>query len=408
MFSGAIQQYIYNHELIPLVPDLLIFYLAFLKFPKKDKNWDLFPEKYIPQLFVILLIGSTIVSVVNLMPLKSVLWGLRMIVRYLLLFVFVYRTFDMSDVFKFKRIVTKTYWINLLFVILQYFVEGKFGDAVGGVFGGNGILFVFNLFCIFLFSADYFQGRLKYNKFALILAGQMFIAMAAEIKMIYFTIPLAVYAVYVLMKKFSIKHIVVLVIAFLGLVPAMSVTMSFMYGEEYIKKTFDIESIEKETSKTYSFSAEEGIGFNRSTSIALTGKIILTDPIHLITGYGIGSANASPTFRSWIFTRYGVLTSYNYFTPSYLLIEFGWIGFMIWVIVLFLLVKRFYDIFRITIDPHVKYWATIGCLSALFTYLLSWYNNVPCCDAYLFYFLWAVCFVAIKCRRKKNPFSNCI
>lgn len=401
LFSGAIQQYIYNSEFIPLIPDFLLLCLAFFILPLQKRKQAFRIGGYIPLLFTILLLGGTIVSIVNFMPLRSVLWGIRMIVRYLLLFIFVYQTFSLSDVIRFKRIFTKVFWINLLLIIFQYFIEGKFGDAVGGIFGGNGLLFVFNLLCIFLFSADYFQGKLRLGKYALILASQMFIAMAAEIKMMYFTIPLAVYAVYVMMKKFSVKHIAVLVVAFFGLVPAMSSVMSLMYGEEYIARTFDRESIENETSKTYSFSAGEDVGFNRNTSIMLAGKIILTDPIHLITGYGIGSANASSIFGTWIFARYGVLTSYNYFTPSYLLIEFGWLGFLIWIIVLLLITCRFYITYRTTNDQYTKYWASTGCLSALFTYILAWYNNVPYCDAYLLYFLWAVCVVAVKYRQKE-------
>lgn len=400
LLSGVIRQYIYNNELILFVPDLLLFYLACSKYPKK--SWDVGIGKLIPKLFATLLIGSTIISIVNLMPLISILWGLRMIVRYLLLFMFISRTFDITDIIKCKKIIVKIFWINLVFIVFQYFVEGKYGDFIGGTFEGNGKLFVFNLFCVFLFSADYFRKTLKFYKFILILAGQMFIAMAAEIKIMYFTIPLAVYAVYIMIKKFSFKHIVVLVIAFFGLIPAMTSVMSLMYEEDYIEKTFDKENIERETSKTYSFSAGENVGFNRNTSIALAGEVILKDPVHFVSGYGIGSANASSVFGTWIFDCYGVLTSYNYFTASYLLIEFGWFGFSIWIIILFLITKRFYDNYKTTSDAYIKYWATIGCLSALFSYLIAWYCNVPYCDAYLLYFLWAICFVAIR-ERLKQP-----
>lgn len=408
LFSGAIQQYIYNNEFISLVPDLLLFYLAIFILPKNKKKQTFRIGGYIPLLFLVILVEGTLVSIANSIPIISILWGGRMVVRYLLLFIFVYQEFGVADIIRFKRIFTNVFLFNLLLIVFQYFVEGKFGDAVGGVFGGNGLLFVFNLLCIFLFSADYFRGRLRLSKYVLILMSQMFVAMAAEIKMMYFTIPFAVYAVYVMMKKFSVKHIVILVVAFFGLVPAMSSVMSLMYEEEYITRTFDRESIENETSKTYSFSAGEDVGFNRNTSIVLAETIILTDPIHLITGYGIGSANASSIFGTWIFARYGILTSYNYFTPSYLLIEFGWFGFIIWVTILFLIVAYFYKAYRTTSDANIKYWATIGCLSALFTYILAWYNNIPYSDAYLLYFLWAVCAVAIKYRQREILFNTSI
>jgi len=396
LLSGIIKQYIYNIELIIFVPDLLLLYLALTKFPKKSRLLGTYIGKYIPMLFSILIVGGSLVSILNFMPLISLLWGLRMVVRYLLLFIFIYRTFDMSDVYKFKNIVTKAFWVNLLFVAFQFFVEGKIGDWIGGTFSDNGMQFLFNLFCVFIFSADYFSGRLKRRRFVMILASQMFIAMVAEIKMMYFTIPLAVYAVYVMLKKFSFKHIAVLVVAFVGLVPAMSSVMSLMYGEEYIEKVFDLESIQDETSHAYSFSAENDIGFNRNTSAELAGSVILQDWIHHITGYGVGSANASPLFGTWIFARYGVLTSYNYFTSSYLLIEYGWIGFIIWIIILALIAKRFYNMYIKSKDPYIKYWSSIGCVSALFTYLIAWYNNTPYCNAYIIYYFWGICWIAIR------------
>ena len=333
LLNGFIQSYLIKSEYIPLLSDVILFYIAF-----STKNNILDVSRavgpWVVRLFAVLLVGSTAISIMNAMPAISILWGLRMVVRYLLLFMLVYKYFTKTDVDKFKRILIRFFWINTLIVAYQFFIEKKVADFIGGLFLGNGELFVFNLYCTLLLSKEYFIGHLNKSRFIFLLVVEMFVAMVAEIKVMYFTIPLAIYAVYVFTKKFSVKHIVVLVCAFFFLVPCMKMAMSLMYGEEYVNKTFDMEFIQEETSHAYNLSEEAAdFSFNRSTCVEMASTIILTDPVHLLFGYGIGSGNTSETFGTWISAFYSKITSYNWFTSSWLLIEYGWVGYIIWTLV---------------------------------------------------------------------------
>ena len=114
-----------------------------------------------------------------------------------------------------------------------------------------------------------------------IIIVEIFTAMAAEIKIMYFTIPLAIYAVYVFIKKFSITHVITLIIAYFCLIPAMKTILLLMYNEQYVNKVFNIEAIEKETKGSYNLSENAAnISFNRSTCVEKATLIILKDEIH--------------------------------------------------------------------------------------------------------------------------------
>lgn len=401
LLNGVIQTYLFKSEFVPIISDILLFYLAFSQ--KHDiKAVSRAVGSWVVRLFAVLLVGSTAISIMNAMPAISIIWGLRMVVRYLLLFMLVYKYFTQTDVDKFKRILIRFFWINTLIVAYQFFIEKKVADFIGGLFLGNGELFVFNLYCTLLLSKEYFIGCLSKLRFLLLLVVEMFVAMVAEIKVMYFTIPLAIYAVYVFTKKFSVKHIVVLVCAFFFLVPCMKMAMSLMYGEEYVNKTFDMEFIQEETSHAYNLSEEAAdFSFNRSTCVEMASTIILTDPVHLLFGYGIGSGNTSETFGTWISASYSKITSYNWFTSSWLLIEYGWVGYIIWILIILLLAYRLLRIYYKSKDSVVKYWSSLGLISVFFTYILAWYNNIPYYNAYFIYLFWAVCFVGIRERLKE-------
>ena len=97
------------------------------------------------------------------------------------------------------------------------------------------------------------------------------------------------------------------------------------------RTTFDMEFIQEETSHAYTLSEEAAdFSFNRSTCVEMASTLILNDPIHLLFGYGVGSGNTSEKFGTWISATYSKITSYNWFTSSWLLIEYGWVGYIIW------------------------------------------------------------------------------
>lgn len=399
LLNGFFQQYLIKSQYLPFISDIIIFILAFTRISsnyifKEIRN---ITGKSIIFLISILLIFSTAIALVNLMSPKSILWGLRMVIRYFLLFILINRYFNICDTIKFRKIIIRFFWLNSSIIAFQYFIEHKYADFIGGTFLNNGEIFVFCLLSTFIFTKEYFEKRIKRNIYLLFIATEMFIAMAAEIKIMYFTIPIAIYGVYALTVKFNFKHIIILTIAFFCIIPTMKIAMSLMYGNEYIDKVFDLENIQKETTHSYNLSSEAAdYSFNRGTCIEKATNFILKDPVHIDLGFGIGSGNTSDKFETWINQTYSGITSYNWFTSSWILVEYGWIGFILWILVLLCLSKRFLYFYKKYRNKEIKYWSTLGFLSTLSTFIIAWYNNMPYFNAYLIYLFWAICFVGIQ------------
>lgn len=395
LLNGIFQQYLIKSQYLPFISDVIIFLLAFMQ--PNFKGIKRLIGTSIVTILSILLIYSTIIAFINLMPPISILWGLRMVIRYFLLFILMIKYFNAYDVIKVKKILVRFFWINTAVIVFQYFIEHKYADFIGGTFINNGEVFVFYLISALIFSKDYFEKRIKLNKFLLFIAVEMFVAMAAEIKIMYFTIPLAIYGTYVLTIRFNFKHIIVLAIAFFGLIPAMKATMSLMYSDEYINKVFNIEDIQEETTHSYNLSNEAAdYSFNRGTCIKKATTFILKDPIHILTGFGIGSGNTSDVFGTDINQRYSKITSYNWFTASWLLVEYGWVGFILWILALLSLSIRFLFFYNKSKNKEIKYWSTLGLLSTLFTFIIAWYNNIPYFNAYIIYLFWGICFIGVQ------------
>lgn len=399
IYVGFVQNFIFDHELLTLFPDLLIFYVVFRVSHKKSgakspliRYMGRALPFVISSLFMLTILGA----VINLMPILSYLWGLRTPLRYVLLVWVVYRCFEMNDVKKYKKYMYLAFDINILVCIME-FVAGLHGDIVSGTFTANGVLMLHALIVMILSTADYFNKKMRQSRYYIYLFSMLFIAIIAEIKMMYFLFPLTFYGVFVVCKKFGFRHIILLVLSFFFLIPAMQLAMSLYYGEKYVSQTFDSEYLKEETTHSYNALAE---GFNRSTAIDLTDKKILTDPVRKVLGYGLGSGSKSRHFGTRVYRMYGTTMFWN-FSTSYCLVELGWSGFILYALCFIFLLWRFYKVYSKNKDSEIKYWASIGIISVAVTFILCWYNDNPYFRFSSMYFLWGVAFAAIECRRKE-------
>lgn len=395
LYGAVILKYFWSNQLVVLVPDILVAYL--ILFAKKPKRYPLSSliGKAIPTLLA-LFIGLGIISAfLNLMPLTSTFWGVRMFLRYSLILYLVYSYFGYKDVLKFKKILYTSIPINFLFCIFQ-FGSGQVGDYMGGIMAGNGDLAAYLLVCLLLISIDYIKGKVRLLYFILFIITAFVEAMWAEIKLLYFLLPMSFYIIYILVKRFSLGHVVAFIVAAFFLLPTLKFVLSFYYNEQYIHDSFDMESV-----KTYTTESSYGYtddSFNRITSIDMAHVYYLHDPYHLALGYGIGSGNYSNFFKTWIGNT-ATKTLYFYFTPSYVLIEVGWIGFVIFILGHLLLAYHFGKIYFKAKDRFLKQWGALGLTLTILTFVFMWYNACPYASWYLPYIMWGVCLVSIRERK---------
>lgn len=383
-----------NKDIFDIMTDVLVFYIAY-KAPRGEKGEvrSMLGDGIVWSTGTFLFVGL-LSDLINLVPPLTVLWGVRMFARYFLLLYAIIKLCDVQDLDTFKEFVYRMFKWNAVTCIVEFFL-GRIGDVMGGIFVGNAQLAVFLIICLVLFTIDYFNRNISLVSILIRIVIIFVIAMWAEIKFLYFFTPLCVYTGYVLIRKFSIGHVITMAVAYFLLIPVMQFALSFYYGEEYVRNTFDEEYIHLATThEGYNLSAI-GRSFNRSIAIEKAEDLFLQNPIHYYIGHGIGSGTNSGAFGTWIKQRYED-TAYYYFTSSYVLIETGWIGYIAFLLVYIFFTIRFWKVYWHQEDETIRYWVTIGLMMGVFTFMVIWYNDRPYADYYLPFILWAFCLLSVE------------
>lgn len=403
LLSGLIKQFVWTSPYIDMFTDSLVIITGYRVWKmKSDEVVSRYVGKVIPCLIVAFLVVGSIAAFINFVPLPTWVWGIRMYVRYYLLFMAMFKAFQPEDLQNFKYIFKKFLVYNLVFIIYETLVMNMRGDSVGGLFSGGNASFVnFMIPSMFLVISDYYQNRVSDKVLLQTVAGIFYFAILGESKFVYFVLPVMIYGSYVLQKRFSLGHIVTLLVAFFALIPLMQYFISMYHGEKYAERIFTTEYIKTETSAN-------GFGgdFNRSVQIEMAQLYFMNTAVDATIGHGIGVGSTSDLFTS-DFSRQYRYTVFQYFSASYLLAETGWSGFIIYVVAHIILLLKFWKFYRNYFnDNEIKYWSSCGILSTSITFLMMWYNNYPVYNYYLMYVFWAMCFLGIKFRIKEIAFSG--
>ena len=383
-----------NFDLINLLADVLVICCA-VKTPKiQIQNViKITGRPIIFSLFFFFLIGI-IGDIVNSVPIKTSIWGIKNFLRFFLLTYSIIGRYKFLDSYTFKKLVTKLFYLNLLAITIDFFA-GRKGDSMGGIFLGNGDLAIFLIVSLFLFTSDYFVGRKKKLLVVGAYVSSFIIAMLAEIKFLYLIIPMCLYLSYVLIKKMTIMNITVFILSCMFIVPSLKYALSFYYNDAYIEAIFNEEERDDYLSNSgYNLGMDDN-GFNRNTSIENVQLLFFRDNIQTsLVGFGLGSASNSKTFGTWIADKYR-FTGYFFFTSSFVLIETGWIGYILFISIYLFIMLRFLYYYIKSKNNQEKYWAAIGTMMGIMTFMFIWYNSAPYVDYYLPFMLWGFCFLGI-------------
>lgn len=397
LYCSVIQRYIWANQFCQILPDIIIFGLFFFKkglINKKDIGINTILGKWVSRLFILFFSVGIISDIINLVAPTAVIWGTRMLLRYILLFLLVYNNFETKDLIKLHKIINVSFYINSILILYQ-FSTNITGDLMGGIWSGNGELSIYIILMTLYYSAEYYKKRIYLKSFLFRIVFFYIAAIWAEIKMLYFFIPICIYGVYILLKSFSIKHIIILIIAWFLSIPILTQVLSLYYNDEYVSQTLNLEDLQTYNTNNYGFTEES---LNRGT-IFEKSTLFLNSPIYIFIGHGLGSGNISSYFSTDLSTQYGK-TCYNFFSMSYLLMEVGYAGLIIYLAIHLFILFRFFSIYRKTKDEKIKFWATMGILITAITFLMIYYNSIPLNNYYFGYLFAAICCIGIKERLK--------
>ena len=395
LYSGLISVYFIRSEFISILPDILLLFLLLKRIAFKPMQIKQCLGIWIPLCFNLFLLFGSLSSVLNYVSFPAYLWVLHYYVRYWFLFFCMYSIFDVGDAQRIKSIFYKAAYINICLCILQVMM-GVRGDTLGGTFaGGNAEIALLIIIMTIIGSCDYFYGRLSIKKALFLLFGFFFIAILGEIKFLYFIIPLCIYISYVLIRRFSMKQIIVLVIIIFVFVPVMKGVLSLYYDDNYVEFVFNKEQM-RDNLRVAHTGGERGM--NRGTAIEIVTTYILRDDWNLLLGKGIGGGSSSSLFASDVYFKYKD-TNYFNFTLAYVLVETGWIGLILFCAVYVFLLLRFWGIYLKSKDSQIKYWAVCGIVGSVMTGALIWYNALVIFAYFVFFFFFALCFLSIRDRK---------
>ena len=400
IYGSLIPRFVWNSQLVALVPDILLCVL--LVFHAPQRGWPNIKSSigaWIGPVFGIILLLGIVSSIISFTPLMATIWGARQFARYGLIAYMIIMFFKQADVDWFKKVLDKSVQWNVLFVVVE-FALGQTGDSMGGTFSGNGDFSIYLAVITFVSTADYFQKRITLKRFVFIFSFCFIAGILAEIKLLYMLLPMCLYGGYILFKRFDIKQIVILAVAYFLLIPVVKFTLSFYYNEDYVNATFDSGKVSGYLENDYGLqSGKSGIlSFNRNTCIKRSTYLLSSDMKTVLVGNGIGSLTQSQIFKTPLAEQYSP-TYYFYFTFSYVLLELGWMGFVFFLLLYVLIIIRFYSFYHNAKDGVVKYWSALGLFMGGVSFVFMWYNATVYSNYYFPFVVFAVCFVGIKLRR---------
>ena len=135
LYCSIIQRYIWPNQLCQLIPDIIIFFICLfqkgLTNPLANKNSiSPFLGKWISKLAILFFAIGIISDIINIINPAAIIWGTRMLIRYSLLFLLIFKNFNNSDLLRLRKIIYQSFNITV-FLILFQFVTGVTGDLMG-------------------------------------------------------------------------------------------------------------------------------------------------------------------------------------------------------------------------------------------------------------------------------------
>ena len=262
------------------------------------------------------------------------IWAIRNTFRLFGFFYCCVRLLDANDVRNLMKFFVGFFWVNVLVCSFQYFVLGTGQDNTNGLLGtgsgGNSMINVlmFAMMAYHLFAYNTGKGRLW--QVIIVAAACCYISAIAEIKVFYVELVLLI-GLMVLVQKPSFKTGLVIVLAVLLLAIGIQVLAMFNPG---FADYFTLDNIIESSSKGGYSNADN---LNRLTAVTTLDGMFMTSARDHMIGLGFGAGQYCQFFESALFSLYGKVLNWNWFTDAAVFLETGWIGLGLYVSILVLI-----------------------------------------------------------------------
>lgn len=394
--------------IIRYIPDLLLpFYILYL-----ISNINILMKKKSVRnlLFIVILffIHCVVGSVININSLFYFIWGFRNLFRFFCISFCAILVFDENDKDNFIKIIHRLFIFNSIICLIQYFILGYWGDAIGGIFrlgdtGGNSgviyLLVIENTINII----NYLNKKCSFKKLSLFMLISILIAIIAELKIIYIFIILIV-LLSLILNKFSLRTFMIVssIIVFL--------VLGFNVLQKIDPATAEMLNIEKlidyAGGESHGYSTEYDI--SRTRAFSQINEYFFKDSIRMkIWGYGLGHCDVSSAFsifNSTFAELYNDILHYTWFSHAMLYLETGIVGYILYLsfyiyIIIYCMKNR--EIDRTNYNFY-NFIIILGILSIIMTF----YNSVLRNEISYFVYIILILPFVIKKKENKNERIN--
>lgn len=318
---------------IPHFLMLIIVLKLFIKTTIKGEKLKI--EKKIILIIMLLILMNLLGLIYSRTILSPILLLYAFMKKFAFVFMYIYfMNLEVEQEFK-NKIIKFIYWYSMIqfpIIAVQYYM-GVDRDNISGLFGNNATAIAFQVFLLILIVllslGEYIDKKRNYIFFILIM---MFCALA-EVK-IGFIIAPAIYLVYTMLSKKSIKTLLRTAIIILACIMIYNLFVELYPRHDFIRN-------QKMTSEYLTKSLNDG-SINRFGYMVTLENTMLTDNVKKMIGTGLGSANPSESqeiLRGNIYKEYGYLKYHVFFMP-YSIIENGVIGTILYILVYLIILMR--------------------------------------------------------------------
>lgn len=253
------------------------------------------------------------------------LWGVRNNFRYYVAFAAFCAFLEPDDVEDYFKLFDKIFWVNVVVSLVQYFLLGKKGDHLGGIFGvANGCNAYSNIFFIIVLTKSvvfYMERRERLQDCFWKFAAMILICALAELKF-FFVEAAAILICAALFTNFSWRKVGFLLGGAVG-ISAGAALLAVMFPQ--FADFFSLEWFMETASSDKGYTNSGDI--NRMTVIAEINERFLETPLQQLFGLGLGNCdNAAYTFLTTpFFIKYSRL-HYTWLSTAFIYLETGWVG----------------------------------------------------------------------------------
>ena len=314
------------------VTDLITLALVYIIFTQHSSKITLGNNATIVFAGILLLIGtlSAIMSPNSSTPLY--LWSFRNNFR---LFVFFYcccKILTPQDVKNLLEALLYFLYANIIVCMFEYFVKHIDYDFLGGLYGngirgGNGPLNSLLIVTIAYLIIEYINKNKSVWHLLFGVSGSLFVATVAELKFFYFEIMLLIVLICVFVTKNFRMAVFVSIITIVGIIGL------YFYIKLYPNRAnfFTVGFVKQYSLKeTYGTSSK----MNRLNAISYINTYYFNGNLKkFLFGLGMGNGEMSSQFSfltSSFYNKYGRILRYDWFSQSFLFVEFGIVGLIVY------------------------------------------------------------------------------